>query len=150
MSERRGAPARPIRIVGYLTIIAAIAVALTVGLVGSVGAREVGPTGTPDPSPTTEYVPETTSTLPAGGELGHIVPRPNSGQAPETPGDPGGTEQVGLFWALLVVTAGITVFVWWRSRIARGKRDAAGKDPVTLAKQSGGDVRKPRPPGIVD
>jgi hypothetical protein len=132
----------------------AVRVALLVAAVLVTGIDTVGPQSAvaqvqPD-SPTTSVVPETTSTLPTGGELGNIVPKPNSGREPETPGDPGGSQQVALFFVLCFVIAAMVGFMWWRSRVARARRAAEGRDPVRVATEHGGDVRKPRPPGIVD
>lgn len=117
--------------------------------VAMIGLQPAGAQERPD-SPTTSVTPETTSTLPTGGELGNIVPKPNSGREPETPGDPGGSQQVALFFALCFVIVAMACFMWWRSRVARATRSAAGRDPVAVATEHGGDIRKPRPPGIVD
>lgn len=130
------------------TRLACIAVTLMTAVV-MIGLQPAGAQERPD-SPTTSVTPETTSTLPTGGELGNIVPKPNSGREPETPGDPGGSQQVALFFALCFVIVAMACFMWWRSRVARTTRSAAGRDPVAVATEHGGDVRKPRPPGIVD
>lgn len=125
----------------------------TVAMIGlqPAGAQERPDSPTTSVTPeTTSVTPETTSTLPTGGELGNIVPKPNSGREPETPGDPGGSQQVALFFALCFVIVAMACFMWWRSRVARTTRSAAGRDPVAVATEHGGDVRKPRPPGIVD
>jgi hypothetical protein len=93
----------------------------------------------------------TTSTLPeSNADLGRIIPAPNSGAEPEDPGDPGGWQQLALFVLVCVVILAMGAWVWWRSRIRRERRRAAGEDPVEVAKREGGDVRAPRPPGIVD
>lgn len=93
----------------------------------------------------------TTSTLPeSDGDLGEIIPEPNSGAEPTSPGDRGGWQQLALFVLVCVTIVGIGVFVWWRSRVARDRRRAEGHDRVAYARTHGGDVRKPRPPGIVD
>lgn len=123
-------------------------VVLATGII-TIGSQPAGAQEQPD-SPTTSLAPETTSTLPTGGELGNIVPKPNSGREPQTPGDPGGSEQVALFFVLCFVIAAMAGFMWWRSRVAIARRVTEGRDPVTVATEHGGDVRKPRPPGIVD
>ncbi len=132
-----------------LHVLLAVVVAVVTSVL-SVGHQPQQASAQEDPSPTASVVPETTSTLPSGGEVGNIVPRPNSGQAPQDSGDPGGSRQVGLFFGLCVALALMAAFVWWRSREVRAKRAADGRDPLTVATQRGGDVRKPRPPGIVD
>lgn len=123
--------------------------ALLMAAVVAAGTQPVAAQDDAD-SPVTTVTPETTSTLPSGGELGNIVPKPNSGREPETPGDPGGSQQVALFFVLCSVIAVMVGVMWWRSRVARTARAAEGHDPVTVATRHGGDVRRPRPPGIVD
>lgn len=144
------APARcePLPVVRAAVVMVALA-ALCAGVFSLAGFDAAGAQDQPD-APTTSLVPETTSTLPTGGDLGNILPRPNTGREPETPGDPGGSLQVALFFALCFTIAGMGTFVWWRSRRARATRAAQGRDPVAVATTHGGDVRKPRPPGIVD
>lgn len=89
----------------------------------------------------------TTSTLPVDDrEFGEIIPKPNSGRAPESPGDPGGWMQVTLFFAICTAIILIAVFVWWRSRQARRRREAEGRDPVSLAKARGEGLRRPPDP----
>lgn len=139
------AEARTARAARVSLLVAAVVVT---GVI-AIGSQSAVAQEQPD-SPTTSVVPETTSTLPTGGELGNIVPKPNSGREPETPGDPGGSQQVALFFVLCFVIAAMVGFMWWRSRVARDRRAAEGRDPVTVATEHGGDVRKPRPPGIVD
>ncbi|MEZ5238665.1 MAG: hypothetical protein R2716_06850 [Microthrixaceae bacterium] len=131
-----------------LGLVAAV-LAMVVLVAAPAGAQDDAGPGTTEPAGSTAVL-ETTTTLPSGGEIGNILPRPNSGREPQTPGDPGGSQQVMLFFAICAAILGITGFVYWRSRVARARRAAAGRDPVTVARQSGGDVRKPRPPGIVD
>ena len=87
----------------------------------------------------------TTTTDPVDNRrFGDIIPKPNSGKAPETPGDPGGWLQVSLFFLICAAVIGIVLLVWWQSRKARERRAAAGLDPVELAKQRGEGVRPPR------
>ncbi|MCZ7630571.1 MAG: hypothetical protein M5U19_16715 [Microthrixaceae bacterium] len=59
--------------------------ALLMTAVVTIGSQPAGAQEYLDP-PVTAVTPETTSTLPSGGELGNIVPKPNSGREPETPG----------------------------------------------------------------
>lgn len=73
---------------------------------------------------------------------GHIVRRPDCGIPPESPTDPGGWIQVSLFYLICAAVVGIVAFVWWRSRVARNERRAAGRDPLTLARASGQGVRR--------
>src|SRR5262249_42134171 len=49
-----------------------------------------------------------------------IIPRPNSGQKPEDPGDRGGSLQLGLLGLVCVVLTGGTIHVIRQSRKARG------------------------------
>lgn len=86
----------------------------------------------------------TTSTLPTDNrQMGEIIPRPYTGMEPQDPGDPGGWLQVSLFFLLCAAVFGMCVAVWWISRRARQRRDAAGFDPVELARQRGEGVRRP-------
>jgi uncharacterized membrane protein YgcG len=71
-----------------------------------------------------------------------IIPKPNSGQAPQSPGDPGGWLQISLFFLLCAVVIGIALGVWWSSRRARERRKEAGLDPVTLARARGEGIRR--------
>jgi hypothetical protein len=130
----------------------------TLGVLAATAGAGAVP-GPPTQGPETTFVPSTapttapiiTTTLPlSNSDLGRIIPLPNSGAEPEDPGDRGGWQQVGLFVLVCVVILAMGAFVWWRSRVARARRSAEGLDPVTVARERGGDVRKPRPPGIVD
>ncbi|MCP4436354.1 MAG: hypothetical protein GY812_12790 [Actinomycetia bacterium] len=95
--------------------------------------------------------PVTTSTLPeSNADIGRIIPLPNSGQEPQDPGDPGGWQQVALFFLVCAVILAMAGWVIWRGRVNRARRREAGLDRVEVARRAGGDVRKPRPPGIVD
>ncbi len=94
------------------------------------GARSTVTTIEPEVGPTSECSP------------GHIVQRPDCGVAPKSPTDPGGWLQVSMFYLICAAVLGIVVSVWWRSRIARDRRRAAGLDPVTLAKARGQGVRR--------
>ncbi len=98
---------------------------------GSSDGRAVTTTvAEPDVGPTSECSP------------GHIVRRPDCGVAPTSPTDPGGWLQVSMFYLICAAVLGIVGLVWWRSRIARNRRRAAGLDPVTLARASGQGVRR--------
>lgn len=149
--KRRAATAR---------VVAALALALLgwSSAAGPAGARPAVATQDPNTTlaptattPPTTAAPIITTTLPeSDADLGRIIPLPNSGVEPEEPGDRGGWQQLALFVMVCLVIVAMGVFVWWRSRIARDRRRAEGHDPVTMAREHGGDMRKPRPPGIVD
>lgn len=86
----------------------------------------------------------TTTTLPTDNrQLGEIIPQPNAGREPQTAGEPGGWLQVSLFYLLVVAVIVIVGAVWWTSRRARQRREAAGLDPVSVARRRGEGVRKP-------
>lgn len=67
---------------------------------------------------------EVTSTTASEGDssVGDILPRPNSGQAPDSPNDPGGWQQYLVFAALFVGLAAIALLVRRESRRARAAR----------------------------
>jgi hypothetical protein len=71
---------------------------------------------------------DTTTSIDAGdgpSPAGNIVPRPNSGQAPDSPNDPGGWQQY-LVFALIFAGLGVIVVLAVReSRRARGVRPRA-------------------------
>ncbi len=148
------------RLIGLAVAIAAMAVALipsvaaaTEGSTQQPTAADLGVPSTQDPEPPTPTTaaPVVTTTLPeSDSQFGRIIPKPNSGVEPQSPGDRGGWEQTGLFFLICAVIAAMALFVWWRSRVARTRRLAAGHDPVAEARLHGADVRAPRPPGIVD
>ena len=73
---------------------------------------------------------------------GHIVRRPDCGIPPESPTDPGGWLQVSLFYLICAAVVGLIAFVWWRSRVARNERRAAGLDPDDVARARGQGVRR--------
>lgn len=81
-----------------------------------------------DPAPTTEAPP-------AAGAAPHIVPKPNSGQAPTDAGDPGGWAQLALLGLLVVTMVGIG-FVMMRSRSRSAK---AGREAWKAAAATGQD-----------
>jgi hypothetical protein len=105
--------------------------------VPSAGAGAGAGAGADDP------VGVTTTTLPEeSGELGRIIPLPNTGHEPTSPGDRGGWQQVTLFFAICGVIIAIGVYVWWRSRRTRARLHAEGLDRVEWARAHGGDVRR--------
>jgi hypothetical protein len=127
--------------------------ALTLGVLGT-----AVPAGAADASPAAPSVAaagaepgDTTTTLPRDNrQLGDIIPKPNSGADPTSPGDPGGWLQVSLFFLIcgaILVMAGLVVF---QSTRARRRREQAGLDPVSLAKATGKGVRAPSPLGTKD
>lgn len=59
-----------------------------------------------------------------GGAKPHIIPRPNEGQAPQDPGDPGGWEQLGLFGMIVGGLGVITLVVVRGSARVRANRAA--------------------------
>lgn len=67
--------------------------------------------------------PTTTTTMPRpdGGVPGNIIPRPNSGTAPEDPGDRGGWEQWALLVAIVAALAAIVALVVGESRRKRAR-----------------------------
>ena len=88
---------------------------------------------------------ETTSTLPVDNrQLGDMIPEPNTGMEPQSPGDPGGWLQVSLFFLICAAIVVIGLAVWWTSRRARQRRSEAGVDPVDLARARGAGVRGAR------
>ena len=90
---------------------------------------------------------QTTSTLPVDNrELGNSLPKPNRGATPQDAGDPGGWLQVSLFFLICAAVVLIAGAVWWQSRRARQRRDAAGFDPVDIARRNGQGVRAPVDP----
>ena len=119
------------RRVGLIALLSACILALGASpmLAPSAGAQ-AGATTTTDPIDNRRF--------------GDIIPKPNSGKAPETAGDPGGWLQVSLFFLICAAVVAIVFAVWWQSRKARERRAAAGLDPVELAKRRGEGVRQPR------
>ena len=103
-------------------------------------------------SPVAAQPGETTSTLPTDNrELGNSLPKPNRGMEPQGAGDPGGWLQTSLFFLICFAIIAIVGLVWWSSRRARDRREAAGLDPVSLARRTGAGVRSaPDPEADVD
>ena len=94
---------------------------------------------------------QTTSTLPTDNrDLGNSLPKPNRGMVPQDAGDPGGWLQTSLFF---IICGGIVVIVgavWWSSRRARLRREAAGLDPAQVARRQGVGVRAAPDPHAAD
>ena len=146
---------RPIVLAALLGICIVLGTPWAPGASASVGQgddpSDTTDTTVPAESTVTSASVVTTSTLPESNtEFGRIIPEPNSGAEPQTPGDPGGWQQLALFLLVCAVILGMAGWVWHRSRVRRDRRRAAGQDPLDVARRSGGDVRGPRPPGIVD
>lgn len=81
---------------------------------------------------------------------GNIVRPPYCGQEPKSRDDPGGWLQVSLFFIVCGVVIAMCLFVWWRSRVMRRERAAAGLDPVTVARRSGEGLRPGEQPDSGD
>jgi hypothetical protein len=121
-----------------LLVLVAAATCLLMALASPSAAQSEDPAGS-------DETVVTTSTLPTDNRnLGEMIPRPFTGMEPQDPGDPGGWLQVSLFFLLVLAVVGISTGVWWTSRRARQRRDAAGFDPVELAKRRGEGVRRAR------
>lgn len=119
------------RYVGLVAALALSALALGLSPMLAPGAgAQAGATTTTDPVDNRRF--------------GDIIPKPNSGKAPETAGDPGGWLQVSLFFLICAAVIVIALAVWRQSRKARERRAAVGLDPVELAKRRGEGVRPPR------
>jgi len=58
-----------------------------------------------------------------GGGGGDIIPRPSEGRAPETPGDPGGWQQLTLLAVIVIAVAVILYLVRRQVKQAQRLRD---------------------------
>jgi hypothetical protein len=130
-------------------LVAAAAAAVAVVAFATGAGAQDDPAGTvastvaPASSVADEPVGITTSTLPEDdGEVGRIIPLPNSGREPSDPGDRGGWQQATLFFAICAVIVAIGAYLWWRSRRNRARLQAEGLDRVEWARSHGGDVRR--------
>jgi hypothetical protein len=69
------------------------------------------------------------------GERPGIIPQPGEGHAPDDPGEPGGWEQVALFFALVAALGVIVALVVRSTRRSAGRRtpdpDAPAPRPVS-------------------
>lgn len=111
------------------------------------GGLMVGLAGTAGAATSVQAKPgDTTTTLPVDNRvLGSSLPRPNEGMEPQSAGDPGGWLQSSLFFIVCGAVVVMACIVWYQSRNARVKRNAAGLDPVAMAKAAGRGVRAPSP-----
>lgn len=119
---------------------AVLASSLMIGtlLVASMFLVGVSPVGAQSGDDTVQ----TTSTLPTDRrQLGDMIPKPNTGMEPQSPGDPGGWLQVSLFFIICAAIIVIATAIWWTSRRARQRRAEAGQDPVSLARARGEGLR---------
>ena len=93
--------------------------------------------GSPAPSAgaaTTAPPPVTSATAPTPVGTPDIIPLPNSGRAPETPGDRGGWQQQVLFFSICgAILVGIGL-MWRESRV---KRRRQGRLPARTSKNGG-------------
>jgi len=81
--------------------------------------------GAPAPTRAQEPSPGSSATATTSvGELppAHIIPRPNSGAAPQEPGDRGGALQLGLLALVVAVIGGAVTNLVRQSRRARAGR----------------------------
>lgn len=96
-------------------LLALLGAVLVTGVAPSAAAQDGGEGGTT----TTELVSDEDS------PLGDIIPRPNSGQAPDSPNDPGGWQQYLVFGAILFGLAAIVLLVRRESRRSLARREGA-------------------------
>ena len=69
-----------------------------------------------------------------GGAKPHIIPRPGEGQAPSSPNERGGSEQLALFGFVMAAIVGIGVVVF-----RGGKRARVGREEWLAAGRTGHD-----------
>jgi hypothetical protein len=136
MPSNRPEPRRPSR------FIAALALTFSVVVLGAVLAGPSGPAAAAPASSASSAQSDTTIPALESCSPGHIVRLPNCGREPQSPTDPGGWLQVSLFFLICGVILALMAFVWWRSRVARRERDAAGTDPVSRARARGQGMRR--------
>ena len=104
-------PRRPARARPALGVLAAVVLAASLAVASPVSAQS-------DPSPDPTLAP-LESDLP----LGDIIPRPNSGRAPDSPNDPGGWQQ---YMVLGLIVAGVALIIVLVARESRRSRPRAG------------------------
>ena len=90
-----------------------VPVALVAALAVPVGAADEED----EPATTTQQVVDEDS------PLGDIIPRPNSGRAPDSPNDPGGWQQYMVFGLIVAGMAAIVLLVRRSSKRALTARD---------------------------
>ena len=144
-----------------------LAITISFGWTALAGAQDAPPPTAPAPAPaadaggTTLSVPPlrppTTLAVDTPPEIqgsdcgpGNIVRPPYCGEEPESRDDPGGWLQVSLFFIVCGVVVAMCLFVWWRSRVMRRERAAAGLDPVAVARRSGEGLRPGEQPDSDD
>lgn len=106
-----GAVAFPTSAAGAVSAASADAVARTVFGAEPAGAGPAATATDDDSQPPAPNAPS-------------IIPQPNSGAEPETPGDPGGWQQTLVFAGILTAGAAVVTLAW---RDARRRRAAPGK-----------------------
>ena len=124
-----------------MLLTAAAAVLFGVSALPSTVAAQDAPPTVPPLRPPTTLAPEAPTIQGSDCGPGNIDRPPYCGQEPESRDDPGGWLQVTLFFMVCAVVVGMVAFVWWRSRVARRERTAAGLDPVSVARRSGRGLR---------
>ncbi len=139
---RRHRPAR--RVVATATLVAtalAVTVVLTLGNSSGPAGAQDGPTTVPPLRPPTTLGADAGTIQGSDCGPGNIVRPPYCGEEPASRDDPGGWLQVSLFFVVCAVIIGIGGFVWWRSRVIRSERRAAGLDPEDVARRAGQGMR---------
>src|SRR5699024_10522281 len=78
-----------------------------------------------DTNPAVIVDEETGETVPdeSGDGQPEIVPQPNSGKAPESSGDPGGSQQLILLGSVMLVMGGIGLWIFIGGRRARARKN---------------------------
>lgn len=100
----------------FATIVATLALLVLAGV------------GSPTPLHAQAADPTTTAVESDGqSPAGNILPRPGSGQAPDSPNDPGGWMQYLVFGVILAGIAIIVLLVVRESRNAKGNRTGTGR-----------------------
>ena len=111
--DTRSLPGLPRSMVAAVTLCALALLALVALAPGAAAQQQPEP----DVGPTNDQF-EADPQLPRGD----ILPRPNTGQAPETAGEPGGWQQYMVFGLIFAGLAVILLFIVRESRQARRQR----------------------------
>lgn len=74
--------------------------------------------------------------------VGEIIPKPNSGKAPEDAGDRGGSLQVGLLGLIGVVVVGMVVHITRQSADARQERTERARQAAEVRAEREGQSRR--------